>query len=105
MSLLMIYSRIGNKLRKPTLWLPQGKTYGNYNVGFRFLLSSAFGCIEDSRKRRFSERKPHFVGEKATPFLFRGEINVFPELYPALPLVVIGRCVLYIFDNVCWLTI
>lgn len=36
MSHLMTYSRIGNKLRKPTLWLPQGKTYGNYNVGFRF---------------------------------------------------------------------
>ena len=42
MSLLMIYSRIGNKLRKPTLWLPQGKTYGNYNVGFRFF---AFFCF------------------------------------------------------------
>lgn len=70
-----------------------------------FLLSSAFGCIEDSRKRRFSERKPHFVGEKATPFLFRGGINVFPELYPALPIIVIGRCDLYIFDNVRWLTI
>ena len=36
MSLLMIYSRIGNKLRKLALWLPRGKTYGNYNVGFRF---------------------------------------------------------------------
>lgn len=70
-----------------------------------FLLSSAFGCIEDNRKRRVPERKPHFVGEEATHFLFRGKTNIFPELYPALPLAVFGRCVLYIFDNVCWLTI